>query len=372
MIRQQSRYIKIYENVKRNIIDGIYKPGSKLPSKRVMAEAEGVSVITTEHAYELLMEEGYITPREKSGYFVTFDPTYNMTPADAVNIHESNSAAMRYSEEPDVSYDADQLGEDASIETENFSFNIYAKTARRVLSEYAEDIMKKGSGSGAVILREAIAGYLARSRHINVQYDQIIIGSGAEYLYGLIVQSWGRDIIYGVEDPSYQKISQVYTANGVSLDKLPLDNDGINSSRLWATEAKVLHISPYKSYPSRITASAAKKREYLSWSSKKDAIIIEDDYESEFTPSRKPEETLFSLDEEGRVIYVNTFTRTIGASVRCAYMVIPRSMKPFLREKIGFYSCPVPTYDQYILAELINNGDFERHINRVRRSRRKK
>lgn len=345
-------YLEIYEEVRQNIISGVYRPGTKLPSKRNMADQKGASIITVEHAYELLIEEGYIIPKEKSGYFVSFseDEQYN-GPVSVSHIRKHIPV---------------------EIDAEAFSYNIYAKTARKVLSEYGEELMQKSPGSGTVILREAIAGYLARSRRINVAYDQIIIGSGAEYLYGLIVQSWGRDIVYGIESPSYEKIAQMYRAGGVTLDYLKLGMDGIESDELWKTKAGVLHISPYRSYPSRITASAAKKREYLRWSNEKNAIIIEDDFESEFTPSRKPEETLFSLDKNDRVIYVNTFTRTIGASVRTAYMVIPRSMKPILRERIGFYSCPVPTLEQYILAELIENGDFERHINRVRRNNRKK
>lgn len=345
------KYLSIYETVRQDIISGVYPSGSKLPSKRVMAEGCNASLITIEHAYELLIEEGYITPKEKSGYYVTFEAENSFSVPE-------RRLSKRYVEQ--------------ETEIEGISYNIYARTARRVLSEYAEELMQKTSGSGAQILREAIAGYLGRSRHIYVSYDQIIIGSGAEYLYSLIIQAWGREVVYGIEDPSYEKIAQVYEAGGARVDRLKLGSDGIESSALWSTDAKVLHISPYKSYPSRVTASAAKKREYLKWSLEKEGIIIEDDYESEFTPSRKPEETLFSLDENDRVIYVNTFTQTVGASVRTAYMVIPRSMKPKLREKIGFYSCPVPTYEQYILAELIDNGDFERHINRVRRNNRRK
>lgn len=350
--QKQKKYLEIYESVRQDIIHGIYSPGAKLPSKRTMADEKGTSIITVEHAYELLIEEGYVVPKEKSGYFVSFDKKEQF---DAPVLEARTRRHMP-----------------VEIDAEAFSYNIYAKTVRKVLTEYGEELMMKSPGSGTVILREAIARYLARSRHINVQYDQIIIGSGAEYLYGLIVQSMGRDIIYGIEDPSYQKIAQMYEAGGVTLERLKLGQDGIDSTELWESKAGVLHITPYRSYPSRITASASKKREYLRWSEEKDAIIIEDDFESEFTPSRKPEETLFSLDKNDRVIYVNTFTRTISTSVRTAYMVIPRSMKPMLRERIGFYSCTVPTLDQYILAELIDNGDFERHINRVRRNNRRK
>ena len=357
---KSKKYMEIYEDVRRDIIKGVYPTGRKIPSKRVMAESMGVSLITVEHAYELLAEEGYILSKEKQGYYVIFDEN---------NSFGTNKDDLVVSKVKNTNVYEDQV--EQSFYTETISYNTFAKTTRHVLSEYNEELLLKSPGSGTVIFRQAIANYLFRSRNINVAYDQIIIGSGAEYLYGLIVQAWGRNVIYGIENPSYQKISDIYNAGGVKLEKLSLGQDGIDSNFLWNSRAKVLHISPYRSYPSKITSSASKKREYLRWCKEKDAIIIEDDVESEFTPSRKPEETLFSLDDDERVIYINTFTKTVGPFIRTAYMVIPRSMKPFLRERIGFYSCPVPTLDQYIIAELLNNGDFERHINRVRRNNRK-
>lgn len=354
------KYIEIYEKIKNDIINGVYPKDSKIPSKRIMAEDMGVSIITVEHAYELLMEEGYIISSEKRGYFVAFEENEIYIAPDTKGLENKRSVLPTKNE----------LNE-SSIYTEAISFSTYSKTARHVLSEYSEELMQKSPGSGSIILRKALSDYLSRSRHINVEYDQIIIGSGAEYLYGLIVQAWGRNIIYGIENPCYEKIKDVYLAGGVKLENLALGNDGIDSGSLWNSQAKVLHISPYRSYPSRVTASAAKKREYIRWCNEKDAIIIEDDVESEFTASRKPEETLFSLDNDNKVIYINTFTKTVGPFIRTAYMVIPREMKSILRERIGFFSCPVPTLEQYILAELLNNGSFERHINRVRRNNRK-
>lgn len=359
----KKKYIDIYERVRRDIIEGIYAYNEKLPSKRVMSEREDVSVITVEHAYELLTEEGYIIPREKSGYFVSYDPNLSFT------AHDSNMTS------PIVSHSTEEVEESTDMRKKGimpFSFSIYAKTVRQVLSEYSEEVVKRSPGYGCTYLRKVIARYLARSRRINVDYDRIIIGAGAEYLYGLIVQTFGRNIAYGIESPSYQKIAKVYTALGAKINMLPLGTDGIESSALWKCDAKVLHITPYRSYPTGVTATAAKKHEYLRWSNEKDSIIVEDDFESEFTPSRKAEETLFSMCEDDRVIYVNTFTQTIGSHVRIAYMVIPERLKKTFADAVGFYACPVPTLDQYVLAGLIENGDFERHINRVRRQNRRK
>ncbi|MCR5558643.1 MAG: PLP-dependent aminotransferase family protein [Butyrivibrio sp.] len=363
-MEKEKRYLQVYEQVREDIIKGRFPAGSKLPSKRVMAEAMGMSVITIEHAYELLAEEGYIVPRQKSGYFVSFDDSDIYVGADsAVNSPVSRTAYDRR-------YNIKETDHGAGSNEPRFSYSIYAKTVRKVLSEFDDYIMQKSPKNGMLELRSAIAGYLSRSRRLKVSPDQIVIGAGAEYLYGLIVQTFGRSMVYGVESPSYQKIAKVYEAGGATIRMLKLGKDGIESDELWNSNAKILHITPYRSFPSGVTASASKKREYLKWSRKKDGFVVEDDFESEFTPSRKPEETIFSLDDQGRVIYVNTFTRTIGSYARCAYMVLPMNLVESFTEKIGFYECPVPTLDQLVIASLIDSGDFERHINKVRRYNR--
>lgn len=345
-------YLKIYEGIRDAIVGGIYKSGDRLPSKRSVADKNGVSVITAEHAYALLCDEGYAEARERSGYFVIYKEN-DFFPVE----HGRRTESVRH----DGGYPIQ----------EDFPFSVFAKTMRRVLSEHGEKILEKCPNNGCVELREAIAGYLARSRGIRVSSDQIIIGSGAEYLYGLIVQLLGRNRIYAVEDPSYEKIEKVYKANGVRCDLLRLGNDGIESIELIRTNATVLHISPYRSFPSGVTASASKRREYLSWALGRGGVIVEDDFESEFSVSSKPEDTVFSLSPDGGVIYVNTFSKTIAPAIRAGYMVIPKNMEELFRERVGFYSCTVPVFDQYVLADFIGSGDFERHINRIRRRKRK-
>ena len=201
--------------------------------------------------------------------------------------------------------------------------------------------------------------------------EQIIIGSGSEYLYGLIIELLGRNRTYAIESPSYKKIEQVYQANEIHYDPLPLTYSGINSKSLFSTKADVLHTTPYRSYPSGVTATASKRHEYIRWSKQGKRYIIEDDYESEFSVSAKPTETLFALSNSDNVFYLNTFSKTISPSLRIGYMVLPKHLVIPFERKLGFYSCTVPTFMQYVLTELINNGDFERHINRVRRIKRK-
>ena len=346
----QSAYLQLYHQLRGDIVSGVYPNGKKLPSKRLLAEQTGVSVITVEHAYAILCDEGYLEPRERSGYFVSYSA------ADCFPVAEPDSVRQLPS--------ARDLADD-------FPFSVLAKTMRRVLSEYGESILVKSPNNGCTELRKAIAAYLARCRGINVAPSQIVIGSGAEYLYGLIVQLLGRERVFALENPSYEKIRRVYLANGVTCDMLRLGGDGIRTSELARTDASVLHVTPFHSFPSGITASAGKRSEYIRWAHSRGGYIVEDDFDSEFTLSSKAEDTLFSLEPKRSVLYLNTFSKTIAPSMRLGYMVLPESLTDAFEQSAGFYSCTVPVFEQYVLAELLSNGDFERHINRVRRRRRK-
>ena len=346
----QSAYLQLYHQLRGDIVSGVYPNGKKLPSKRLLAEQTGVSVITVEHAYAILCDEGYLEPRERSGYFVSYSA------ADCFPVAEPDSVRQLPS--------ARDLADD-------FPFSVLAKTMRPVLSEYGESILVKSPNNGCTELRKAIAAYLARCRGINVAPSQIVIGSGAEYLYGLIVQLLGRERVFALENPSYEKIRRVYLANGVTCDMLRLGSDGIRTSELARTNASVLHVTPFHSFPSGITASAGKRSEYIRWAHSRGGYIVEDDFDSEFTLSSKAEDTLFSLEPKRSVLYLNTFSKTIAPSMRLGYMVLPESLTDAFEQSVGFYSCTVPVFEQYVLAELLSNGDFERHINRVRRRRRK-
>lgn len=347
-------YLQLYKAVKEDIINGVYAYGTKLPSKRFLAEELGISVITVEHTYSLLCDEGYADSKQRSRYFVTYsaEETFS-SPASTENLSV--------------------FGDHDTQLDDTFPFSVYAKTMRKILTAYGDDIFDRCPSSGCVQLKQALCGYLARSRGINVSKEQIVIGAGAEYLYSVIVQMLGKERVYAAENPSYEKIEQVYRANGVEIEMLSLGAHGIKSGELQKTAASVLHITPYRSYPSGVTATASKKREYILWQRKEgNRIIVEDDFESEFSLNAKTQETVFSLSGGDGVIYVNTFSKTISPATRIAYMILPQNLIDTYKEKVGFYSCTVPLYNQLVLAEFINNGDFERSVNRARRSLRRK
>lgn len=346
-------YLQIYKQIRQDIIDGIYPFGTKLPSMRLLCDELSVSTVTVDHAYALLCDEGYTESRERSGFFVIFRKTDGFA-ASSETRTKHRIAPQSYHTYPE------------------FPSSVLGKTMRKVLSDYADVLREKSPNAGCAELREAIKNYLIRNRGMNVESERIVIGSGAEYLYGLLITVLGRRRVYGIESPSYQKIEQVYRAFDATYELLPLSYDGIDSAALASTKASVIHTTPYRSFPTGITASANKRHEYIRWASKGDRFVIEDDFESEFSVSSKPEDTLFSLSDSDNVIYMNTFSKTISPALRVGYMVLPKCLISEFEKKLGFYSCTVPTFEQFVIAELINNGDFERHVNRVRRSLRKK
>ena len=339
----------LYESVKRDILSGEIRAGEALPAKRKLALHLGISVLTVENVYGALEEEGYITARERSGYYVKKLLLTGTIPGV--------KRKMIYLEEEKDVPDAD---------TESY-FPAMARLMRKILSEQPEILSRKPPHLGCAVLRNAIAGYLRRYRGMDVLPSQIIIGSGAEYLYGLIVQLLGRSLVYGTEDPGYEKIAQVYRAHGAEVELLPLLEDGIPTESLRESRAGVLHITPFHSWPTMISVTAEKRYEYLNWAEERGAYLVEDDFDSEFSSIRKPVETLFSMDGGARVIYVNTFSKSIAPSMRIGYMILPEPLLEDYRNKLGFYSCTVPVFDQYVLAAFIREGSFERHLNRKRR-----
>ena len=345
----QPRYISLYEEIREAITDGSFPYGSRIPSKRMMADEKGLSLISVEHAYALLIEEGYIEPRLRSGYYVIY--------RDSDLIHVEKTAA-----ESETVAQTDEYV---------FPLSVYSSAVRRTLLEKGEQLLVRTEGRGGYEIRSAIASYLNRSRGMHVSADQIVVGSGSEYLYSLIVQLLGREKLYGIEDPCYENISRIYAHNDVKTDHLKLGTNGIRSDELTRTDAQVLHVTPYHSYPSGRSTDASKRMEYIRWAEKRNAFIVEDDYESEFSPMMKVQQTLFSLEPKEHVIYLNSFTRTIAPSIRVGYMILPEIYKDEFLAKLSFSSCTVSALSQYVIARLLNEGSFERHINRVRRRLRR-
>ncbi len=347
----EKKYYQLYGRLKKKILSGEYGSGEKLPSKRVMADKEGCSTVTVATAYGMLEDEGYIVARERSGYYVCA--------IDAVLIEDSG----RRDRFP-------RLPESNERPNEEFEYSVWFKTVRKVIAEEGERLFVKAPNRGCAVLRNAIADYLYRYRGMLADPARIVIGSGAEQLYETAVKILGRDRCFGVEDPCYEQIRSVYGDMGVKIRALKMGADGIETEALQGGGFDVLHVTPFHSYPSGVTTSVAKRHEYLRWAEKTGNYILEDDFDSEFFMPGNPIESLYSLSGGKSVIYVNTFSKSLSPAMRIGYMILPEALEPIYEKRLGNRSCSVPVMDQYILAELIASGSFERHLNRMRRKMR--
>lgn len=358
-IGSDSLYEYLYKCIKNDILQGNIIPGEKLPSKRSFAKNLGISVITVENAYDQLVAEGYIYSMPKRGFYVT----------DFKKTIEIEKKKITKEMVPLTSGDSGYLADFSSNQTQSelFPFTIWKKMVREVLNENQMQLMTNPPCGGILYLREAIATYLKEFRGMTVLPEQIIIGAGTEYLYGLLIQLFGKDKIYAVENPGYRKIYQIYKSHQVQCEYINMDDDGVNVSELEEKKADILHITPSHHYPTGIVMPISRRYELLSWASKgENRYIIEDDYDSELRLSGQPIPTLQSIDVSDKVIYMNTFTKTLSSTVRISYMVLPGHLLDQFYKKLSFYSCTVSNFEQYTLAKFIQEGYFEKHINRLR------
>jgi len=352
-------YDYLYKCIKEDILSGVLKPGEKLPSKRAFASNNGISIITIQNAYDQLISEGYVYTLPKKGYYVShISGLMSQAPlADNVsydiNIPKEKKFAMDFSGN--------------SCSADNFPFSVWNKLSRQVMSGKKDELMQTAPVCGVRELREAISDYLKSFRGMVLDPDQIIIGAGTEYLYGLLTELFGRDKIYAIEDPGYKKLEQIYGQRNIECRYASLDKNGVTVDELMRTKAEISHICPNHNFPSGITMRASRRYEILSWANEVNGrYIIEDDYDSEFRTEGKPIPTLFSIDSSEKVIYMNTFSKSLTPTIRISYMVLPVHLVNLFYKKMSFYSCTVSNFEQYTLAEFIKGGYFEKHINRMR------
>ena len=344
-------YEALYRCIRADILSGRLAPGQKLPSKRALAQNLEVSKITVEGAYNQLLSEGYIRAQEKVGYFVENIPQSTPRHADIV------PATRTEPERP--------LLDLTGSGTEKFPFSVWSRLQREVMLDYGEKLLLPLPNQGIAELRQAIAAHLYAFRSMHVDPENILIGAGTDFLYNLLIQLLGREKTYAVEDPGYGKIHKIYAAGGVRCISVPMDHEGVLPAAL--ENAKVLHLSPAHHFPTGLVTSVPRRQELLEWAQRCDGYIIEDDYDSEFRFDAHPKPTMQSLDRSGRVIYMNTFSKSLAPSIRISYMVLPPELMAVFRKNLGFYSCTVSSFEQYTLARFLDRGYFEKHINRMRK-----
>ena len=358
-------YEYLYDCIRKDILSGRLQAGEKLPSKRGLAAHLGISTITVEGAYGQLMAEGYCQSAPRRGFFVSA--------VQSLSVEKTDLLAKAKAETPKAKPEwlADFVSN--SISPELFPFATWTRLLRRVVAEDAESLLARSPGFGVLPLRQAIADHLRSFRGLKVSAEQIVIGAGTEYLYNLLVQFLGRDKRFCVENPGYERVRKIYEACGADYVLAAMDAKGVRLEELERLQAQVLHISPSHHFPTGIIMPVSRRYELLGWAAaRSERYIIEDDYDSEFRLTGRPIPTVMGIDVSDRVIYMNTFSKSLTPTIRISYMVLPEKLVEPFKEKLGFYSCTVSNFEQYTLAKFIGEGYFEKHINRMRAYYRRK
>ena len=344
-------YEQLYRALKADILSGALPGGSRLPSGRALAEHLGLSRVTVETAYAQLLAEGYLTSRPRAGYFVE-----QLTPQELP---------------PRVSEPEAQPPEPETVQSRSaqlFPFSVWARLMRGVLLDRRQELLRPAPDAGLPALRQAVAAELYRQRGVHVSPEQVYIGAGAEYFYNLLIQFFGHGRVYALENPGHRKIARVYQANQVAVRPIGMDADGVIPELLEQSGAEVLHISPSHHYPTGTVTPITRRQALMRWlTAQPGRYLIEDDYDSEFRFSGLPIPTIQSMDRSGRVIYMNTFSRTISPSLRISYMILPRTLLPQWQAAMGFYSCTVPSFEQMTLTRFLAEGYFEKHLSRMKK-----
>ncbi len=344
-------YEQLYRALKADILSGALSGGSRLPSGRALAEHLGLSRVTVETAYAQLLAEGYLTSRPRAGYFVE-----QLTPQEL---------PPRVSE-PEAQPPEPETAQSRSAQL--FPFSVWARLMRGVLLDRRQELLRPAPDAGLPALRQAVAAELYRQRGVHVSPEQVYIGAGAEYFYNLLIQFFGHGRVYALENPGHRKIARVYQANQVAVRPIGMDADGVIPELLEQSGAEVLHISPSHHYPTGTVTPITRRQALMRWlTAQPGRYLIEDDYDSEFRFSGLPIPTIQSMDRSGRVIYMNTFSRTISPSLRISYMILPRTLLPQWQAAMGFYSCTVPSFEQMTLTRFLAEGYFEKHLSRMKK-----
>jgi GntR family transcriptional regulator/MocR family aminotransferase len=374
--RGEPLFRQVYQGLRQAILSGTFRAGDRLPSTRDLAGELGISRTVVLLAYDQLVAEGFASGRGGSGTFVSqglngSKPSkqnklaklqlsrYGKTAADVastVDFPGRRSIPLRY----DFAY-----GGRGDVDT--FPFEMW----RRILLRHAREApvreLDYGAAAGSLALREAITIHIRRSRAVICDPSQVIVVNGSQQALDLIARVLiERGDPVAIEDPQYQGTREIFRAAGARLLPVPVDRDGLNPAKLPKT-ARVAFVTPSHQFPTGAILPLARRLALLDWAKRKDAVIIEDDYDGEFRYEGQPLESLQGLDSEGRVVYLGTFSRTIFSALRIGYLIAPKSLVAAFTSAKWLCDRHTATLEQETLAEFIATGMYERHLRRIRR-----
>lgn len=357
-------YHQLYSFIKTEIQSGRIPFNTKLPSKRKLSSYLQISQNTIQAAYDQLMEEGYLVSLERRGFFVC-----KIDHVQKLQVQPQNDFTHNKEDLTSVAYDFSYHG----VDFPTFPFATWRKLMKEVINEYDTELLKLGDSLGSHQLRTAIAEYLHQSRGVNCRENQVIISSGTEILFQTLIQLFDKESIFGIENPGYEKLNQLFTGNRAICKAIGIDRNGMLPEQIAISNANILCITPAHQFPSGEIMPINRRIQLLNWANEAvGRYLIEDDYDSEFKYSGKPIPALQGLDTNEKVIYMGSLSKSLSPTIRVSYMVLPLHLIKRYLEKLSYILCPVPIMEQKVLTRFIQDGYFERHLNKMRNIYKKK
>ena len=351
-------YEQIYEYIKADIRKGRIRSGEKLPSTRALSAHLEVSRSTVELAYEQLLSEGYIEAQPYRGYFVCQIDDLFQIDAQKADIRKNGEK-----QEQKYRYDFTPSG----VDLKSFPYNVWRKLSKECLVDDKAELFRLGCPQGEFGLRNAICSYLHQARGVNCRPDQIIVGAGNDYLLMLLGAILGSGYKIALENPTYKQAYRLFENLSYEVCTVNMDDKGMRVDELRKADADIAFVMPSHQYPLGTVMPIRRRMELLKWAQEKEnRYIIEDDYDSEFRYKGKPIPALQGYDRNGKVIYIGTFSKSIAPAIRMSYLVLPETVCSLYKERCGFISSTVSKVDQLILQKFIEEGYYERHLNKTR------
>jgi GntR family transcriptional regulator / MocR family aminotransferase len=369
---------QVYSEVRREILDGVLRPGTRLPSSRALAEDLKVSRTTTLLAYEQLLAEGYLSARHGSGTFVASElpddflrqalprqiaRTKHPQPSRRGLALGSTPGAARRIAGPPRPF---RLGAPA---LDLFPFRLWAQLINRRLRSMTIGQLDYTDVAGFSKLREAIAQHVGAARGTRCDSDQVFIVAGAQRgleLIGTVLLDHGDRV--WLEEPGYPGARAAFTATGALIVPVPVDNHGLDvgAATHMAPDARMAYVTPSNQFPLGMPMSLSRRLALLNWASRAGAWVVEDDYDSDFRYATRPFPSLHGLDADGRVIYVGSFAKSVFPALRLGFIIVPSDLcKIFLTARRAADLHP-PLLEQMALADFIVGGHYARHLRRMR------